>query len=105
PVSHHVTHDAMDDQETQDHTSRCDWYQVVADHRRAWRRGNTSVSQPVFLQGWVEATRRHTLSMMTPTAAQSSADCPGRRHHRWLSGCGDRHAWDRWSGQDARPHA
>ena len=42
--------------------------------------------------------------MLTPTATQSSADRPGRRHHRCYAGRGDRHALDRLSGQDALLH-
>ena len=43
--------------------------------------------------------------MLTPTATQSRADWPGRRHHRCYGGRGDRHALDRSSGQEVFHHA
>ena len=42
--------------------------------------------------------------IVTPTAAPSSADSPGYRHHRCYAGSGDRYAWDRSSGEDTLPH-
>jgi hypothetical protein len=49
-----VTHDATDEQETQGHSClyRVISRHVLVEHRWAWRRGHTSVSQTVFLHGW-----------------------------------------------------